>query len=539
MTHQYANNPITALSGAVTAGSTSISVASATGFPTQGKFTIIVDSEIMLVTGVAGLTWTVTRGHDGTAAAAHNNNAAVTQILTVDSFLNSQHYDVRAYGAKGNGVTDDSAAINAALSAASAAGGGTVYLPPGNYILGTSVAPGSNTVLRGAGPASKLTCTANTPAISVNSASNVQVRDLQVVGGNNGAFTSNRGVHFNTVTAGLISNVRTLTCYQGISVYSSSSITVENCYVANDISGGSDAGIRLSSTNRCTVRGNFIDTPAAHGINAGSLGTDSIIEGNHIWSPGNAGITINGSSTTGTGPGILIANNIIRDAAVNGMIIENGASWIRCIGNFVYTSASDGISISDGTGDAPAHVIIADNVIRTAGRYGIFDNGCNYITIEGNTVTVFVDDGIRCGAGIGCKVTGNTVTDGSSTLGAGIRIYSGLNDAIVANNTIRANAGIGIVIDADRAIVTGNAVRDNDVTGVLAVGGIVLTGNASRTTVTGNVSRRNSGTRQDYGVEIRAGCTNAVIVGNILFENTTAATLDGGTGTVLANNITT
>jgi polygalacturonase len=42
-------------------------------------------------------------------------------------------YDVRAFGAKGDGQTVDTAAINAAIEAASAAGGGTVYLPAGTY----------------------------------------------------------------------------------------------------------------------------------------------------------------------------------------------------------------------------------------------------------------------------------------------------------------------------------------------------------------------------------------------------------------------
>ena len=42
-------------------------------------------------------------------------------------------YDVRAFGAKGDGQTVDTQAINAAIEAASAAGGGTVYLPAGKY----------------------------------------------------------------------------------------------------------------------------------------------------------------------------------------------------------------------------------------------------------------------------------------------------------------------------------------------------------------------------------------------------------------------
>ena len=71
--------------------------------------------------------------------------------------------NARAYGAVGDGVTDDSAAIKAMLTDAAAMaatyGGAVVYFPPGTYLctIGSSVAsygwlrPSSNTVWRGAG----------------------------------------------------------------------------------------------------------------------------------------------------------------------------------------------------------------------------------------------------------------------------------------------------------------------------------------------------------------------------------------------------
>jgi polygalacturonase len=43
-------------------------------------------------------------------------------------------FDVRKFGAKGDGRTLDSPAINRAIDAAAAAGGGTVYLPAGDYL---------------------------------------------------------------------------------------------------------------------------------------------------------------------------------------------------------------------------------------------------------------------------------------------------------------------------------------------------------------------------------------------------------------------
>lgn len=42
-------------------------------------------------------------------------------------------YDVRRYSAVGDGATDDTSAVNAAIAAINAAGGGVLYFPPGTY----------------------------------------------------------------------------------------------------------------------------------------------------------------------------------------------------------------------------------------------------------------------------------------------------------------------------------------------------------------------------------------------------------------------
>lgn len=56
-----------------------------------------------------------------------------------------------AYGATGNGTTDDAAAVQAALDAVNTAGGGTVYLPAGTYLVGTTLVLYSKVTMRGAG----------------------------------------------------------------------------------------------------------------------------------------------------------------------------------------------------------------------------------------------------------------------------------------------------------------------------------------------------------------------------------------------------
>ncbi|MCY2976746.1 MAG: glycosyl hydrolase family 28-related protein [Planctomycetota bacterium] len=46
-------------------------------------------------------------------------------------------FNVRDFGAKGDGTTKDTLAIQATIDACSKSGGGTVYLPPGVFLSGT------------------------------------------------------------------------------------------------------------------------------------------------------------------------------------------------------------------------------------------------------------------------------------------------------------------------------------------------------------------------------------------------------------------
>src|SRR5262249_31984952 len=90
------------------------------------------------------------------ALAAFASQAATKHSAQAQS--PGRQFNVKDYGAKGNGRGNDTAAIQAALDAARDAGGGRVYLPAGTYLVSPvsdivfSVA--GSTEVAGAGPSS-------------------------------------------------------------------------------------------------------------------------------------------------------------------------------------------------------------------------------------------------------------------------------------------------------------------------------------------------------------------------------------------------
>jgi Tfp pilus assembly protein PilX len=137
------NGAHTTLNGAITSSQTTITVSSATGFPTSA-FNIRVDNEFMTVTGGFGTTtWTVTRGVSGSAAASHVTAQSVDWDTSASGAI-SWNATTHTLTVSGTIYIDGSAKIsNSALN--SYDGQATIYLTGTFHVTGSICASISGT----------------------------------------------------------------------------------------------------------------------------------------------------------------------------------------------------------------------------------------------------------------------------------------------------------------------------------------------------------------------------------------------------------
>jgi hypothetical protein len=98
-TEKFANSASSTLLTPIGSGDLSILVASAIKFPTQPQFRVLIENEIMLVTGVGGPVFTVSRGVEGTTATSHGAGLPVKHILTAGAIAQLQADVPRPAGA--------------------------------------------------------------------------------------------------------------------------------------------------------------------------------------------------------------------------------------------------------------------------------------------------------------------------------------------------------------------------------------------------------------------------------------------------------
>lgn len=343
-----------------------------------------------------------------TAVSASAARAAISAVGKGELVFN-----VKDYGAAGDGTTDDRAAIQAAINAAVAAGGGTVHLPLGDYKLTNKITLGSNVTLQGEGSGSALR-----PAFGSTNTTNRVIDNDWVNGSSNIALK-----HFkldrsgNNVTHGVIVNGVNNLLIDGVEVSGYPTLASGAIAISGTLS---NAGPPLLSKNVRVVNCYFSET------------------GNFAVQPGFV-------------DGCVIANNTA----------EN------CYREVFSCEPEDGLFPSVGvTGAYAKNVTISGNTCLTANVLGGTQTGAIVVTassggvvsgvsVTGNTVRQYGNDRQRV------YFTG-TVTGGTFTLG-----FLGETTGAIA-----WNASAATVQTALRALSTIGATGVNVSTAVIEPAGI-------------------------------------------------------------------
>jgi hypothetical protein len=141
MTETFANNASSTLNGSITNSDLTLIVTSAASFPASARFRLLLGTnpstgEIVLVTGVAGTTFTILRAQEGTSASSWPNATAVTHILTAGA-INQLKQDVYSSNVIVDELDFTSANNSTGLSTFQRIGGRSIDLSLYSLTLGT------------------------------------------------------------------------------------------------------------------------------------------------------------------------------------------------------------------------------------------------------------------------------------------------------------------------------------------------------------------------------------------------------------------
>lgn len=470
---------------------------------------------------------------------------------------------VTDFEAVGEGVTDDTAAIQAALDAAYAAGGGVVVFPPGRTYMvtdfivvrdrttviayGATVRAGFHArgVLRNFFPDDAFT------GYEGHS-------DIAILGGlwDGNAYNAADG-------SGLVTSVTNIACFIHCSNITVRDAVFRNCSGAHGLELNAVSGARVeacrfegfadntSAQNRLTSEaieldvartgssaigafdgtacedisisrcwfgpsdrlGNWGRAVGSHSIVAGSWYDRITVESCEIVGAYEAGIraqywrdsSITDCKIRGTGgPGIHAMTDGGISQPCTGLTIE---------GNHVRHSGADaGILVAGQSDGQWSDAIVTGNRVWDAAGYGIRADYAPGVMVTGNRVNGSSGGGLLVLESEGAEVATNSVRDSGSNA---INI-AGSSGCSVTGNTVHgtsANHGIAIgghVSAGGDSLVQGNLIHRAARAGVRLV--------SPRCTVTGNQVRK-AGAGTDNGVSVASSATGCVVAGNDLTGN--------------------
>ncbi|ASU83593.1 hypothetical protein CDO52_13030 [Nocardiopsis gilva YIM 90087] len=475
-----------------------------------------------------------------------------TRITTLEAQPSMDGWHVvtdAAYGATGDGSTDDTAAIQAALDQVQTDGGGTVYVPGGTYSIQTGplriygsthlwLAPdavirrdASGTMLLngdaaqnfggytghgdlviegGTWDANGTVVTGNNMAISIGHAENVTIRNTTILD-----VPGFHAIELNSTKRGRILNVAALgfidtgarSFSEAFQVDLAKSSSVFGGFGPYDHTPCEDIVVQS-----CTVGPSGTAGTTSWGRGVGSHSATAT-----VW---HTGIRVIGNRIVDTLE-YAVGGYVWDDAIITGNTIEDcGAGiWVRSLDSSIASHRQDTTGSDTGASQPSSRIVIADNLVT--GTTGTHDEG---MRVQGEatghvrraTVTGNVIDGVGSGQnGIRAEYLDEAVIASNTATGSGGTGVSTLvlEHVQISTNTIDTPDGSGVTVDnrtgGQHVLVATNRVNDAGLNGIHLLGG-------NDTELLGNVLVGSSrGTDlANYGIRISSSAVDVLIEGN-------------------------
>lgn len=471
-------------------------------------------------------------------------------------------YNVKAYGAVGDGSAFDTLAIQAAIDAASAVGGGVVFFPRGTYKFTAALTVPSNVTLRGVGPASVLDWQGaqNTHAINLGTATDAGVEKLKIQNNTNlsarYAIISSAGcarlfVRDVSITGKVVSapissitgsGTLTVTTSTPHGLTTGNTVWLLNTSLAVDLA--RKTSITVTSGTVFTATGS---TPTFSGATTrqenwecgiSMAGADCIVErcyvaaGNYVairFTPtstrcqainNRVSDTIRAFMIEGGGTYDSITHNVANDCAHIFCKVESGSAYNTISNNFILDN-SKGIVEATGTIITQgAYTVIESNqmlfsgtTIPAAAIYIHLD--ATYSTVRDNVIKDFGAVNILLQAGAdNVMISGNHATGGTR----GVLInQSASQNMMIVGNRFEGQSGYGIYATGASTTASFNLVIMNNLISNAGTNGIYFDGRQTMAVISGNIIFACGAA----GIKLHdntAPCTYIAITANSIFD---------------------
>ena len=389
------------------------------------------------------------------------------------------------YGAVGDGITDDTSAVQDAIDAADKIG---VYFPAGDYLV-SSLTLQDRTVLYGE-PGSNIIQAGSALIFDATSLKNVKIENLTFTNSNDlpTIFKLTSCEYCDIINCHFIGNDINLYSNNGIVMF----ITCSNVQIIDCEADHAQAeGLWLSDCNNCIVKGgSYHSMDDGSGIVIDGQSTKNvIIDEIETYS-------CNGSSINVNAPYCTVQNCFCHDNATIGINLGHGnassaANYSTVQNNKVINSATIGIQTQS---QSHSIQIIGNTVLNdTKGNNGIkYAADGEYALITDNKISNF-EYGLGCGM-VKSRIIGNYVTG----CDYGLDMFKTV-DAVISNNQL---INCGKAIDSEwygnDNLIIGNRIIDYVTYGIydvaydFIIGNYISGGPAGNEIAAGNATKQNN-----------------------------------------------